>query len=225
MIILQIIFSFAVLSLSDQQRAVLGLSSNLAQADIVPPEVLPTETPTENPSPTPAESPAFEINASSTPMESASPIGSPETSPGPENPTQSQIILDPSNTINSIENVSQNIIDQAVQEDSKLNTIVDPEAKNDFIIETSSNQVAALNELISNNSHTDANFTIQRLNSKIETAINNVASLPETNKNNALQKLTNFCKSADPSLRLLNLLAPEEIQQDIEITRGLCQGI
>lgn len=227
LISLQLIFGIILLNLSNQDKKVLGLSSYLVQSEI-PPEVTPEpSTPPETaaPSETPTEIPSSEIPAPSI-VESTIPQAIPsENSPEPEKLIQSQTILEPSKTINFTEDISQTTINKAAEEDIRLAAVVDSEAKNNLIIEIAANQVNRLDKLIDNQDNTSANFITQRLNSEIETAINNLNSLPDDKRSNVQQKLINFCNNSDPSLRTTELSAPEEIQQDVEITRGLCQGI
>lgn len=218
-------FGLVLLNLPTSDKRVLGLS-DLAQNNI-PAEATPEAPATFEPqtppeTSTPSETPAPAMSEPTTPEPSAITA---ETAPTPSPENTIQTILEPGNTLNFPENISQTTTDKAVEEDSRLEGVVDPETKNNLIVEIASSQVKNLDKLTDNNDNTSANFVIQRLNNEIETAISNLNGLPDDKKASVQQKLNNFCNNSDPTLRVAVLSVPEEIQQDIEITRGLCQAL
>ncbi len=202
-------------------------ATDVLQAPINQPEPQTTpaqdETSLLNPTPTPQESPSAEITPSLS--EIAQGNGAQESTFSTDTSLSSTVndnVTNPGSSVETADNVAQTVLDKARKEDQEIEAEQDPKQQTDSLINLAGEKVADINQSISQNDFSTGSFLTQRLTSQIEKAQENLQKINPADKKNMEQKLKTFCKQADLGLKSEQLAVPEELEQDIEIARGLC---
>ncbi len=134
-------------------------------------------------------------------------------------PTESALLTDVGNYTN-LDNIDQTYIDKAQVEDSQLEQTDSPAEAVPLLIDFASNKVDDIGTLIENNDFTSANFTLQRLNDQVDQALAEIGSLGGRENAPLKQELIKFSEQADSVFRWQQLIVPEKLEQDFEISRG-----
>lgn len=214
---------------SDQTQPTANQSSSQAQTDLQPTsqdisptsvsEVSPTESfvQTENvisPTPEPTEIPSVEGQ-----LDSQSVAESLANNQPVEVINTNAVSGDLA--ISSTSEISQNIINTAEKNDSQIDTAQTPETKVNALLSSEQEDLQLFNTSLHDNNYSDASFLTQRL-------INNIQAIQSTtplvaNRIAVKTQLITFCTDANAQLRTQQFMVPEELEQDIEIARSICQ--
>lgn len=179
----------------------------------------PQTSPEASPSETPLQSPSLP----ETPLPSELPSTISESSSQLEVANASEIAINSDDLISSPIEVDKETQHKANQEDQSLENET-PEKQQTLLINYASNKILDLAKTIKSDDYATTSFLTQRLNDQLDKAQNIIASNPTT-ANAGRQSLKKFCSGADLILKTEQLAVPEELEQDIEITRGKCLNI
>lgn len=181
----------------------------------------------------------------SSPPESPAPANEGETKPGvgpavleqvpgaetlADNPTIIQDSIAVSAVLNSDETIGDpaNINEQSVveikTEQEKLDGATTPQEATNILIDSAGDKVRDINKFLKSDDLASMNFAALRLTDQINEALERIQNLPISQLLPLKAQIANFCKSADFSLRNLELGVTEESEPDLEIARGACLG-
>lgn len=205
-------------------------ATDVLQAPINQPEPQATpaqdETSLLNPTPTPQESPSAEITPSLSEIAQGNSVQESTFSTDTSlSSTVNDNVTNPGSSIETADNVAQTVIDKAGKEDQEIEAEQDPKQQTDSLINLAGEKVTDINQSISQNDFSTGSFLTQRLTNQIEKAQENLQKINPADKKSLEQKLKTFCKQADLGLKSEQLTVPEELEQDIEIARGLCLSV
>ncbi len=133
--------------------------------------------------------------------------------------TESAVLTDVG-TYTNPDNIDQTYVDKAQSEDNQLAQTETPAEAVPLLIDFASNKVDDIGTLIENNDFTSANFTLQRLNEQVDQALSDIGSLDSREGASLKQELIKFSEQADSVFRWQQLIVPEKLEQDFEISRG-----
>lgn len=139
--------------------------------------------------------------------------------------TQLTVALNASELTTSPDYISANTVQEMQNEDQVLNSQTTPEDQTAKLLQFSQDKVQAINKLSNSDNFASADFVTQRLNDQIDQIEENLKRLPQGQIIIAKTRLENICQFADPILRTSETSAPDELEQDMEITRGNCSSI
>ncbi len=169
-----------------------------------------------------------EINPSPSNQEgsSANPNSSQESPANPEeNFTQTAAVLNPSDLINSPDNINSQSVDEAKKEEDQIAQTTDPIKQTELLINFAIDKVKDMNNFSKLDDFTSTNFAAQRFNDQMDQAIGNLDKFSPKDRTRLKKRLVNFCNQADLVLRTVELSVPEESEQDLQIARGQCQEL
>ncbi len=198
-----------------------------------------TEQPTvENLTPTVDQSNLFKDILEVSPSETPTPQASATEAPAGTQPSvsvastaevtveataiQTAAVLNPTDLLNSAEEVSKQSIDEAKTEESKITEMKDPVEQSKVLVDFATDKVRDISTFIKSDDFASTNFASQRFNDHLDRVVDNINNLPPEKARKVTKQLTNFCNQADSILRSAQLSVPEEEEQDIEINRAKC---
>ncbi len=118
------------------------------------------------------------------------------------------------------ENIGQTYVDKGQNEDGQLAQVETPAEAIPLLIDSANDNVNDVGDLIENGDFTSTNFTLQRINEQVDQALAYLGSL-DSQKSAPLKKaLIKFSEEADSMFRWQQLVVPENLEQDFEISRG-----
>ncbi len=208
-----------------------------------PPETTPTP-PAETPQSPPEQTPSTDqIPSSPTTPEATSPateqvatetIATPEAQPPTETvpPAPEQVastagqapILNTDETVANPDQVDTGSKEEAQKEDQTLSTITDPGEKATVLTTFASDKINDIDRFTNAQDFNSTSFANTRLSDQIDQLKTLSAQTPAANQPNIYQKLSDVCQQANTILRTAQETVPEDIEQDLEITRGQCLG-
>ncbi len=118
------------------------------------------------------------------------------------------------------ENIEQTYVDKAQDEDSQLAQAETPAETVPLLIDFANDKINDVGTLIENNDFTSANFTLQRINEQVDQALADLGGLDNQESAPLKQELIKFSEEADSVFRWQQLVVPENLEQDFEISRG-----
>lgn len=123
--------------------------------------------------------------------------------------------------VSSTENIETDVVTQAERNDKAINAATSPDQKSSDLLTSEQEDLNLLTTTIRNSNYASSSFLTQRLISNLQTF---TTTLPTTANRISLQnQFITLCNQADTQLRTQQLTVPEELEQDIEITRSLCK--
>ena len=133
-----------------------------------------------------------------------------------------QSVFSPEETLTSSENVNQDSINEAEKENEQLQKTLAPEQQSILLLGFAADKVGDIDKFLRTNDFASTNFATLRLTeeiTKIQSVLQRVSVLKKQELSNQLK---NLCSRADETLRSAEISVPEQSEQDIEITRGVC---
>ncbi len=225
---------------SDQSNSGSPSTNQTGSDSSLSPTAVPLFDQEINPSPSSEiieTSPAPTAEASGTHLsgEQANPSTSPKPSgeltptltptPSEESEVQTQAVLNPEELINSPDNINSESLAEAKKEDDQIEKTTDPQEQTKLLINFATDKVKDMSNFMKSDDFTSTNFAAIRFSDQIDKAISNLDKLPPKGQTATEKQLTNFCNQADQVLRTVELSVPEELEQDIQMTRGQCQKL
>lgn len=206
--------------------------SNPADQTPPPDQVQPVPeqpAPSENP-PQSTETPAPESSSSANPQ-TASPASSPQAqaqTPAEQTPEQSAStsadlpILNTDELTNNLSQINPQSQEEAAKEDGQLTAITDPTVKAAALTTFASEKISDIDKFTRDQDFNSTAFAGQRLSDQID-QLKTLSSQIPTNEQ-IQQKLSDLCQQTSTTLRTSQEIVPEELEQDMEMTRGQCLG-
>lgn len=211
--------------------------SNIIPTDTPMPSLPADETGLTNSSDTSVPAPSGEM----TPTSASSDTPTIETvntvTPTPENQDASVVdtvnltdntapvdsaIVNPDTAVSNLSDIGNQTIQQAQQQDSEISASQPPQQQTQMLLQSAKENVITINDVVQQNAYATESFLAQRVTDEISKAIATSQNAPSAK---TLSDVQLFCKQADLSLRTEQLLVPQDLEQDIEIARGLCNSI
>lgn len=146
------------------------------------------------------------------------------------NPTLTQdsmavsAILNSDETIGDPANINEQSVVEIKTEQEKLDLAATPQEAILILIDSAEDKVRDINKFLKSDDLASTNFAALRLTDQINGALDRIQNLPLSQSLPLKAQIVNFCKSADFSLRNLELGVTEESEPDLEIARGACLG-
>ncbi len=138
---------------------------------------------------------------------------------------QTAAVLNPSDVLNSMEEISQQSQQEVAKEEQQINQTTDIADQTKLLINFSIDKIKDINDSIKSDDFATTNFASQRFNYNLDRAINNLQNLPVAQAKLLQKQLTNLCNQADFILKSAELSVPEEAEQDLEINRAKCLNL
>lgn len=138
---------------------------------------------------------------------------------------QSQAVLNPTELLNTPENISDQTVKEVTTEETRLAQAQTPSEKTQLLLTFAQDKVHDVAMTAQNGSFADTHFANQRLQDQLTTIIDAVKNLPPQQAVQAQATLVKVCSTADPLLRTSQLLVPEASEQDLAINRGICMSV
>ncbi len=185
-------------------KKVLGETRLLAED--APSADAPSETPPAEPAPAPEPAPVSVPEPVPTPApETPAPVSTPEAQPT----EKIEIIASP----DKVDSGSQ---DEAKKEDQTLAVLADPGQKATALTTFASDKVNDVDKFTREQDFSSTTFANARLSDQID----QLKTL--SNQPSVAQKLADVCQQTNTILRTAQEVVPDEMEQDLEITRSQC---
>lgn len=201
----------------------------------------PTDTKTINTTTEPVPAPTEPAPTDTTPLPTQTPP-QPESSPTATTPSAPEIGTTPQETpeqsasasadlpiLNADEfasNPSQQIdIGSQVEvskEEQQLDQITNPALKAAALTTFASDKISDIDRFTKTSDFNSTSFASQRLSDQIDQLKAISSEIPTSQE--IRQKLSDLCQQTNTTLRTNQEIVPEELEQDLEITRGQCLG-
>ncbi len=139
--------------------------------------------------------------------------------------TQTAVVLNPADLINSADNINSRSVEGVKKEEDQLRLATDPGDQTKLLISFATDKVKDMNNFIKVDDFASVSFATSRFNDQINQAINNLTTLSPKQQIQFKNQLINFCDQADKILRTVQLSVPEQSEQDLEMARGQCQEL
>ncbi len=230
-------YQAAILLAEDVAPPADSAPADVAPADAAPdsaPDVAPDVAPETAPDDSAGEAPVDNIDNGATDNSVPAENAAPEENVAPENgaalensnnpleeftTTESEVLTD-TGTYTNPDNIDQTYADNAQIEDGQLAQVETPAEAVPLLIDFANENVNDIGTLIQDNDFTSANFVIQRLNDQVDQAMANIGGLTNQESAPLKQQLIKFSEEADKLFRSQQLVVPESLEQDFEISRG-----
>ncbi len=116
--------------------------------------------------------------------------------------------------------INQDIIQKSALEEDMLSRASTKEQKGDLLVQLVNEKIDDINNSVGTKDFATLSYINQRLSDQIDVFTNNLQTLSPFKKKQLEQKFKIFSKNAETQLRSGQLVVPEELEQDLEITRG-----
>lgn len=133
-------------------------------------------------------------------------------------------VVNSDTAISTPSDISTDSIQQAHQQDVEIHNASNPQQKTQTLLQAAKENVISVTDTIQQNNYSTEAFLTERITDEVSSAITN-AQAQTTQQKSTLNEVKLFCKQADLTLKTQQLLVPQDLEQDIEITRGLCNNI
>lgn len=130
-------------------------------------------------------------------------------------------ILNPEDIAISSENINTSVITHTNNEDEILDKTVDPSKKVALLSDSAEFTVKNISASLKSKDLSTTSYLVQRLVSGVEQA-QLILGANSINTQKAKQQFKTFCEKADFDLKTQQLQVPENLEQDMEIARGIC---
>jgi len=149
----------------------------------------------------------------------------PETNPVsvPEFTPEETTAINESSSVVSTQ-IDDQIVQQTQQEEEQLGQTATPEEAAALTLQFADQKVSDIETSIQSDDFASTDFLIQRVTDQLDQALNNIGTLSEDNTG-LTQDLRDFSQRADTIFRSVQLVVPENLEQDFEIARGLFLNI
>lgn len=176
-----------------------------------------TEHPNQPPFPTETPSPAAQ------PVENQ-PTPTPEPSPSEQEAqaTQTQAVLDPGSLILNPDQIDSQSVKEIKTEEDKLAKTTDPAEQTKLLVNFASDKISDINNFVKQDDFTSTGFASARFSDQISQAFDKLETLSPKQAAQLKVQIDRFCQKSDQTLRTTQLAVPEDLEQDLEINRGLC---
>ncbi len=118
------------------------------------------------------------------------------------------------------ENVAEPVTEKAVAEDEQLAQIITPAEETESLINFAGQKDEEISALTEAGDFTTTDFVVQRINDQLDQALNNIGSLSAEDAAPLKEAIAALADKAEPVFRAEQLVVPEDLEQDLEITRG-----
>ncbi len=129
-------------------------------------------------------------------------------------------LIVPDEIITNVNQISSETVEKAKIEESQIAAAKTPEAQSALIISFADEKVDDISASLRKSNFAEVDFLIQRLNDQIDQAIDSIKHVSPEAQEGLRKKLVKFSREADADLRTQELLVPEELEQDMEISRA-----
>jgi len=164
-----------------------------------------------------------EVPGVSTPEATSSSVpskGSDQRSASDQSLPAAPALVVPDEIVTNVSQISSEAIEKAKIEENQIAAAKTPEAQSALIINFADEKVDDIGASLRKSNFAEVDFLIQRLNDQIDQAIDSVKHVSPEAQETLRKKLVKFSREADADLRNQELLVPEELEQDMEISRA-----
>ncbi len=123
-------------------------------------------------------------------------------------------------SLTSPEDINNEIVQKSDLEENLLSQAPTIGEQENLLVQFSNEKVDDIENSVIAQDFSTVEFVTQRLNDQIDTFVENFSSLPPEEKLQLEEKFKKFSDEADTRLRSQQLVVPEGLEQDMEITRG-----
>ena len=220
----------------------------LADDESPPPEAPPESPPPDSPPPEspPPESPPPEIPPAEVPPAEAPPAEIPPAPPEnvnpdnqnpPETQPENQLLpgeqvnqqeanqISQAGALNSPENVDPAVTAAVENQENQLAAIQDPVEKAGALIKFADEDISLIDQKVSPTDFASANILAQIITEHLDQALKQIGGLSFIQGRALKQKLAVIAEHADRIFRTEQLVVPEQMEQEFEITRGVFLNI
>lgn len=132
------------------------------------------------------------------------------------------IVTNPDSVLANPQQVDENTMQKAQQENHVLATSQTPQDKVNTLVSFAKDKVINIETSLKQTDYSTTSFLTQRLNDQLDQTVQALSTVPQGQSNKAKQYLQAFCNKADLALKTEQISVPEDLEQDVIIARGKC---
>ncbi len=136
--------------------------------------------------------------------------------------SQTEAVLNPENVMNNAEHVDKELVDKVEKEEDLLSKAQTSLEKGELLIAFAQDKVKDIEKNLKQDDFATTALATIRLADEIDRVTREIQSAPTAESRELKQKISDFCREADLTLRNQELSVPEAFEQDMEISRAKC---
>ncbi len=129
-------------------------------------------------------------------------------------------ILTSTDVLTQPETINQEIVQKSALEEDMLAQASTKEQVGNILVQLANEKIDDINDSLSTKDFATVNYINQRLDNQIDAFTHNLQNLTLPQEQQLEQKFKIFSANAETELRSEQLVVPEGLEQDLEITRG-----